>query len=195
MSLRQNGPTFIGIGAAHAGLSTVAGWLAEHPEIADRVPALHFFSTDSYEKKGLLWYEAQLQSTREKPNFLTGECTAQYLYDSDTPARIVSDYPDTKLFVLLRHPVDRMVAEYVSCKSTDRTALEHSFVTYLSQHPALFTRSQYATALAPYFAYYSPRQLLVLHYEEIVLQPLAMLERLYHFLGVEKTFVPKALWG
>jgi hypothetical protein len=193
MSARKRPPHFIGIGAQHAGLGMVASWLREHSEIGGTVPALNFFSTDAFTKKGLDWYESALYEGMDKKARLVGECSAQYLYDAATAERISRNYPDTKLFVILRHPVYRLLAEYEARREIDREALHIPIVPYVAKHPGLFARSQYALALKSYFGYYSPRQLEIIWYEDIAASPLTTVQALYQFLGVKSDFVPRQL--
>ncbi len=185
-------PLFIGIGAAHAGMGEVVNWLSEHPAIADKIPALNFFQQVTAETKGVTWYEAQLTGHTSSVH-LYGDCSAGYLISPHVPEQIVKLYPDAKLFVILRHPVRRALAEYVARQKTDRTATTQSAYAYLVQHSELLTYGQYAKHLDAYFAYYSPLQLQVIFYEDMIAAPLATYEAMCKFLEVDHTFIPKAL--
>ncbi len=191
--MRKFSPAFIGIGAPHAGLGSMVNWLEAHPAIADSVAPINFFNTDSYTKRGVEWYEAQLKNRHEKPELLRGDCSPGYLLAPLAPERIVENYPTTKLFVILRNPIYRALAEYEAMKTIDVRATKMSAVEYLNSVSSVLEHGAYAAALERYFAYYSPLQLHILIYEEIATAPLAQVQKLYEFLEVDKNFVPPTL--
>ncbi len=185
-------PLFVGIGAAHAGGGELMSWLAEHPLVADKIPALNFFQQSKAEAKGVAWYEEQLRG-HAKSVHLYGDYSAGYLVSPHVPEQIATSFPDAKLLVILRHPVRRALAEYLARKKTDRQAATLGAAAYLQNCPELLAYGQYAKHLAPYFEYYSPLQLQVLFYEEMIAAPLATYETVCKFLEVDHTFIPKAL--
>lgn len=187
------GPHFIGIGASHAGLGQIASWLTEHESVVDHVPACNFFNTNAYEKKGLAWYEDRLRSLVKKPDQKTGDCTPGYLTNPGVAGRIAEHYADTQLFVVVRHPLHRALAEYEVHRTIDVRAAQLSAAEYLAQHEALQRYSRYAEHLEEYFSYYSPVDLKVLIYEEIAQTPLESVQGLYDYLGLDKKVVPKSL--
>ncbi len=185
-------PQFIGIGAGYAGLAKVSAWLEAHPNIVDRVPAANFFNTDLFTKKGTSWYEDFL--TRfHKDIQLCGDCSPSYLTSTVAPKRIVETYPDTKLFVILRHPIRRALAEYKALQDIDKVAREQSPAHYLATHPNLQIQGFYIDHLEAYLAYYSPLAMRFIYYEDLVANPLSVMQDLYDFVGVDKNFIPKDL--
>ncbi len=190
--MKKVAPNFVGIGAAYAGLGVVAEMLAEHPAIANHIRAHNFFNTDRYEKKGKTWYETELLRDAGAGTLL-GDVTAGYMSSHMAADRIAADYPDAKLFVILRHPLRRAVVEFASLQKIDSTAAKHQAATYLSEHPEVQKHSFYGSLLQSFFGYYSPIQLHVILYEELVEDPLKEISRLYDFLEVDKNFIPKRL--
>jgi hypothetical protein len=187
------GPSFIGIGAPHAGLGQIVTWLSEHDDVADTIPACNFFNTSAYEKKGLAWYEGKLRDSMKRPGQKTGDCTPGYLTTPGVAERIVSHYADSQLFVVVRHPLHRALAEYEAHKTLDVHATRLSAAEYLTQFDTLQRYSRYAEYLDEYFGYYSPVDLQVLVYEEIAAAPLDATQRLYDYLGLDKKMIPKSL--
>jgi Sulfotransferase family len=185
-------PTFIGIGTGYAGLGKITTWLGEHPAIADHVPALNFFSTSAYTKHGYDWYAGKLA---EQSTGVTcfGDCSPSYLYESSAAERIARDCPRTKLFVVLRHPLLRALAEYEALRSIDGQAQRMKAVEYLARFPKLQTQGFYADYLESYLVYYSTLELKVIFYEDLVENPLTVMQDLYAYLEVDKNFVPKEL--
>lgn len=186
-------PAFIGIGVPYAGLGQVATWLSEHPAVADRVPALNFFNTIHYEKKGYAWYEEQIKLLKSNKDLLVGECTPGYLSHPEVPSRLAEDCPDTKLFCIVRHPLVRALAAYEAAKSIDIHASKMSAAEYLAHNTTIQEQSNYAQQLARYLAYYSPVDCKVIIYEELFQSPLTVIQDLYEYLEIDKNVIPKGL--
>ncbi len=189
--MQRNTPDFIGIGAQHAGLGMVTKLLASHPAVVDSIPATHFFSTDAYDTKGTAWYETTLPVKAR--GILTGECSPTYLTSSGVAERIVRDYPDTKIFVIVRNPIERAVVQYEYAKSKRQVSSQISCARYLATVPKAQTDGFYGQHLREYFAYYSSLQLHVIIYDELYENPLKVMQTLYAFLEIDTTFIPKAL--
>lgn len=185
-------PQFIGLGAGYAGLGHVTRWLEDHPQIADKIPVANFFNTAIYEKKGLEWYKQHI-NTAKKPGQLLGDCTPGYLSSEKAAERIVQAYPDAKIFVILRNPLKRALAEFIARQNIDAKARNVTAVQYLTTHPELQTQGFYIDHMSNYLAYYSPLVLHVIFYEDLIANPLSEMQRLYEFVGVDKHFIPKAL--
>jgi len=108
-------PTFLIIGAAKAGTTTIFDLLKQHPQVFlpfSKEPM--FFSHDENYSKGLIWYI----NTFFKGSDLypaRGEATPHYLYWSEkTARRIRNSYKDdqVKFIVVLRNPVARAFSWY-----------------------------------------------------------------------------------
>ena len=189
--MQRHDPQFIGIGAEHAGLGIVVRLLTAHPGISDTIPALNFFNTDAFEQKGTDWYESHF--LKEAPAELQGESSPGYLKSSGVASRIVSLYPDTKLFVIVRNPLERAIAQYQHACMTKKISKQISCARYLTTYPNAQTAGFYGKHLHDFFAYYSSLQLHVIVYEDFVSDPLKVMQALYGFLEVDTNFIPKAL--
>jgi hypothetical protein len=191
MRMQKNQPDFIGIGADHAELGLVASLLAAHPGIVTPIPATHFFSNPDYQAEALADYEASLP--RPVKGKLRGECSSSYLTTPQVADRIVQVYPTTKLFVVVRNPLDRAVAVFEHARKQGIISPKVSCVEYLTSHPRVQTDGFYAHHLHSFFTYYTSLQMHVIVYEDLVANPLTVMQSLYEFLEVDKYFVPKAL--
>jgi hypothetical protein len=74
---------------------------------------------DSNYKLGLNWYKSIFLSIFEKKKveensgkFMTYDVTPFYIYNQKTPQRIHQIFPNSKLIVILRNPVDRSYSNY-----------------------------------------------------------------------------------
>lgn len=189
--MQTNSPAFIGIGASFSGLGFITHCLTAHPQVAETILAHNFFSSERFEKNGLAWYQNQFIESKKK--LLNGDCSPAYLATSGTAERIVSSYPDIKLFVVVRNPIDRAIAHYEHAQATRRIGRNIPCSRYLTTTPTAQSDGFYGEHLHEYFAYYSPLQLHIIVYEELVADPLAVIKALYTFLGINSNFVPKQL--
>ena len=106
-------PNLIIIGAQKSGTTSLHDYLGRHPEIGmSRLKELKFFISEGNWRKGKAWYESQFRSDRP----IRGEASPQYTYFPEyagVPERMHSTVPEAKLIYLLRHPLDRIIAQYV----------------------------------------------------------------------------------
>jgi hypothetical protein len=189
--MQRNSPDFIGIGAPHAGLGVVTKLLSAHPAVVDSIPALNFFNTDDYATKGVAWYEDTLP--KKSPGVLTGECSPTYMTTPGVAERIVGEYPDTKLFVIVRNPIERAIVQYEHAKAKRLVSTQISCARYLTTVQKAQTDGFYGHHLREYFTYYSSLQLQVIVYDELVENPLKVIQSLYAFLEIDKEYIPKIL--
>jgi hypothetical protein len=190
--MKLHGPTFIGIGASFAGWSELRPLLTSHPQIANTLPHLDYFSTKRWREKDATWYIAGLPPV-ERGVTVRGEVTMSYLTHPQAAERIVRTFPDTKLIVCLRHPLARAIAEYQYYQQLPNATAYQSCSAFMRANPAVFERGLYGAHLSRYFAYYSPLELHSVFYHELATRPLALLEGMYRWLGIDPFFVPKQL--
>lgn len=183
---------FIGIGAQKAATSWIDACLREHPEICmsrreDGTPIKELFFFDRYYKKGLDWYAAYFNHCG--PEKVTGEITPDYLFYENVPACIHTHFPEVKIVVCFRNPVERAYSQYrydlaMWGGETFREALE--------QNPQIVERGYYARQLKRYLQYFNREQMHVIFYEDIERDPASVLQDIYAFLGVGASFFPQS---
>lgn len=103
-------PTFLILGAAKSGTSSLAQYISTHPEVALSKPKEpHFF--DANYSKGMSYY-----LTRHFKNWrhekVAGEATPSYLIVPYVAERILHEIPQVKLIVILRNPVMRAFSSW-----------------------------------------------------------------------------------
>lgn len=189
----RQGPAFIGIGASHAGLSQVTKWLSEHEAVADTIPAENFFNTEAFTKKSLDWYEGRIGCGQQNKGRLCGDVTSGYLVNKDVPKRIATSYSDTKLFLIVRHPLKRALRAYIANQALDKSASSLSAAAYLAKETAIQMESCYADHLAYYYEYYAPVNLHIIVYEDLVEDPIKTMQSLYTYLEIDPQVIPKGL--
>src|ERR687895_490160 len=108
-------PNFLIIGAAKAGTTSMWAYLREHPQVFMAEPKeLHFFVAESNWKRGMRWYESHFQDATNA--VAIGEACGAYTRFPrfrGVSERIASIVPHARLIYLVRHPIDRMVSNYV----------------------------------------------------------------------------------
>ena len=103
-------PTFLIIGAAKCGTTSLFQLLRTHPEIGmSAVKEPNFFSRDPEFQRGWEWYESLFAGHEAK--VAVGEASHTYTKIGIYPhavTRIVERLPEAKLLYIVRHPLVRM---------------------------------------------------------------------------------------
>jgi len=201
---------YIGIGAAKSGSTWIARCLAEHPQVflAD-IKEIEYFNAytniknkkfckiknaiipNKRFKKGINWYKKHF--TACKPGMIKGEFCNRYLIDPVAPKAIKDTFPDVKLIVVLRNPIDRTYSHYLMRKNFFKYETR-SFEDAINEQPLYTERGMYYTQLKRYLKYFKREQLLILFLEDIKKNPEQEINKLFTFLHV-KTDVKLSLMG
>ncbi len=104
-------PNFFIIGAPKCGTTSLAAWLAEHPQIymcPGKEP--HFFNRDgAYWIETLAKYES-LFAYANSQHLAVGEASTRYLYSRVAVPQIIEYNPDAKFIVCIRNPIDMVLS-------------------------------------------------------------------------------------
>ncbi|MGL6344257.1 MAG: tetratricopeptide repeat protein [Waterburya sp.] len=108
---KQKAPDFIIIGATKCGTTSLFFYLNQHPQIlAPHKKEINFFNHNF--QMGLPWYLAHFPAIADTDELITGEASPLYFYDEQVIQRLKELFPETKLIVMLRNPVERTISEY-----------------------------------------------------------------------------------
>jgi hypothetical protein len=187
-------PTFVVIGAAKCGTSSLHHYLGLHPEIfASEIKEPNFFvDEDDVHRagphipgnwhRGLSWYEAQFPTDAPHRGEASHHYTAFPFYGG-VPARMRSVIPDVKLIYLVRDPIDRIVSHYLQRR---RVLLEKRDFEEVMADPEneFVMRSRYHLQLEKYLEHFPLERILVVAAEEMDRDRQAVLVRIFRFLGV-----------
>jgi hypothetical protein len=107
LPLKGQKPDLMIIGAQKCGTSSLHYYLSQHPQLQRSLPkAVHYFDKWIHHGYDIAWYESHFKSlTPGKKLFF--EATQEYVYDREAPVLISRYYPDIKMILMLRDPVDR----------------------------------------------------------------------------------------
>ena len=120
----RGGPDFLVIGAKRGGTTSIYNYLLEHPSVLPLFPGrqhikgVHYY--DSEYRRGLNWYRSHFPIEVgghhvARPTVdpaIVGEASPYYLFHPLAAARLASDFPDVRLIVLLRDPVERAYSHF-----------------------------------------------------------------------------------
>lgn len=195
-------PNFLIIGAQRSGTTSLARYLAAHPDIyVARQKEVHYF--DRYLDKGEDWYKTQFRIYDEVT--AVGEATPEYMYLPDVPARMASLLPDAKLIAILRNPVDRAYSDFHFVRGRGYETLsfegaidaeEERLAARDDSHRIRFAyldRGHYVTQLRRVCAKYERDRLLVLLFEDFRRDPASSYRQVCSFLGVDDRYLPATL--
>src|SRR5918999_1701883 len=187
-------PNFLIIGASKAGTTSLWAYLREHPQVFMCEPKeLHFFVADMNWTRGLRWYERHFEGAGKA--IAVGEACgayARYPLRPGVPARIAEVLPETRLIYLVRHPIKRMISNYIL---NVRLAVEReaSIDRALLSDPQYLDASRYAMQIEQYLPYFDREQLLIIQSEELSEARGPTLQLIFEFLKVDGGWVPDNL--
>jgi hypothetical protein len=197
------GPDFIVIGAQKGGTTALRAYLNHHPFLLLPKKEVHFFDMNFH--LGKQWYEKQLPK-RPNAQYLIGEKSPSYLIHPTVPERVYSLYPQVKLIVILRNPVDRAYSHYWHNIGPKRENLSfekaieaefsriqgekekliknplHDFNQY--RHYSYLTRGIYVDQLKNWFKFFPREQMLILSSDDLYKFPKITMKKICAFLGV-----------
>lgn len=182
-------PNLLVIGAMNAGTTSFYHYLRFHPDIRMSTPKeLQFFGDGWNWERGLDWYASHFD-----PSFaVNGEVSPLYstlTEHPEIPERVGRLLPDVRLIYLVRDPIERMISQWVTWRSSDREprSLEASLLDEREDN-LYVARSRYWMQLSRYLDHVDPSRILVIQSERLADDRGATLERAFSFLGVAPDF-------
>ncbi len=197
---KQSGPDFIIAGASKSGTSSIYYYLSRHPQVL----LAHKKEIDFYQQnyqRGIDWYLAHFPTITDRADFLTGEATPNYLRFPQVAQRIKATFPQAKIIILLRNPVDRAISWHYHKLNTGLTkdnlataiATEIDRLATVSEaeitntgfyDPDNIISSLYIYKIKPWIELLGRKQFLILKSEAFYLNPLEAMEQVFKFLGL-----------
>ena len=184
-------PTFIVIGAMKCGTTSLYYYLDEHPDIgmSAQKETDFFISEHGNWRKGMEWYRSLFPGAPVR-----GECSPNYTKRhlfGQVPERIHDICPDVKLIYIVRDPIKRAISHYVGSCMQGRVSVPFDEAVANPEESNYVLTSCYYQQLKSYLNVFSQEQLLVVQNEEMRANPVSALQRIYHFLEADPTFVNK----
>lgn len=202
-------PTFIIVGAAKCGTTSLWRYFKEHPEVCmARTKETFFFSRDIGAKegadgmgqaatgrysKGLAWYESLYDACGKEK--VRGEVSTIYWPSLDSPDLIMQTIPGVKVIVILRDPVERLYSHYWEERKQGWDLPD--FETMVEErHPRLeryIYVSAYHVHLQRYLDKFPRGRLSVFLFDDLRDHPQRFIREIYESVGVDSEFIPTNL--
>jgi hypothetical protein len=193
---------FIGIGAAKCATTWVYRCLLEHPEVCGPYEKeLNFFSTrdhplfkDSQDKRKIL-YNKGMKSYLEYfshccSNSVKGEFSVSYISDPGSAKLIKDNFPDIKIIVILRDPVERAHSFYWFAKDFMLREKNKTFEDALKNNPEIYIDwGMYYEQLKPYFDLFPKENIGIFFVDDLKKDSINFMREIYKFLGVDVEFI------
>jgi len=186
---------FIGIGAARSGTTWIAACLKEHPEICLSVPKeLHYFArktltSHSNRELGDEWYISKFDHCEVDQK--KGEVSTSYLADDEVPELLFKNFPDTKLIVSFRNPVNALYSHYHHSRTIYK--LPKTFEAFLEKYPEFIEYYKYPQHVKRYLKTFGADKLHFILFDDIESNPDRVIKDLYDSIGVDSSFIPPSL--
>jgi hypothetical protein len=179
-------PDFIIIGAMKCGTSTLHDQLAAQRGVFMTTPKEPcYFSDDVVYARGPEWYASLFEAAA--PGDLRGESSTHYTKLPTYPRtveRVRASLPDVKLVYVMRHPVERLVSQYIHEWSVGR--VDGPIDDGVRILPELVDYGRYAMQLEPWINSFGFSAVLPMFAERLRTDPQGELERLARFIGLEE---------
>jgi hypothetical protein len=196
-------PTFLIVGAAKSGTTSLYHYLSQHPDIympPNKEP--HWFSRLPYvpgrasHPVNSVEEYLDLFKGRDKESAI-GEASPSYLWDEKAPYRIKEAIPQAKIIAILRHPVERAYSHYmmdVRMDKQDLPFMEALKRDYHAEKKGWGVSDQYidlgfyAEQVQRYLKLFDRTQIKVFLYDDLRKNPKALLRSALEFLEVDPEY-------
>jgi Sulfotransferase domain len=214
----RRGPDFVVIGAKRGGTTSLYNYLLEHPSIRPLFPGrqhikgVHYY--DSNYARGLRWYRSHfpLQAggrhiARPDPSpAIAGEASPYYLFHPLAAGRLARDFPDVRIIISLRDPIDRAYSHYKEAVYHHREMLsfeaaleaederlrgvaeciaaEPGYLNSAHEHLSYLAQSRYLEMLPRWFSLFPREQFYIMASEEFYAEPDRKVNEVWRFLGL-----------
>jgi hypothetical protein len=216
MSTARSGtraPTFLLLGAAKCGTTSLAHYLAQHPDVFFSEPKEPVFFEAEYEKGLSYYWENHFRGWRGER--AVGEGRTWHLYLPFVAPRIRQSLPEAKLIALLRDPVERVHSHwwhryshgqeplgFAQAVAADRARIERGEGfegepgarrwraglyrhSPSTRHRVLLDLGFYADQIERYRALFPADSLRVVLHEDLATDLPGVMKGLFEFLGVD----------
>jgi len=194
--MKYNNIDFFIIGGQKCATTWLYHCLKDHPEIeiGGRKNEKNYFGGELFYKYGEKWFWSLFPYNNSEK--IIGHASINYFYDDQSPHILYNNFPNSKIILSLRDPVDRAISaanwyarlNIVKESNLDKI-LEISINDFKNKKESIYSKiidyGFYSNRLDLYTDLYK-NQVLVLLYDEIKNKQFGVLKKLYSFLGLNK---------
>jgi hypothetical protein len=163
--------------------------LKNHPDIRTSArDTIHYYDMNYHQNRD--WYDTQFTKG-------SGTCyfdpTFTYLRSPVAATRIKDDFPNAKIIVNLRNPIDRAFAHYWHERKKGAITVPFNDVfTNYDWYQTWIETGQYSDRLKPYVDAFGIDNILPIIMTDIRDKPSEILEQIYKFAGIQSVPIPDA---
>jgi hypothetical protein len=188
-------PTFLIIGSQKAGTTSLYRVLRDHPQVyVSPVKEINYFFHNAIYERGLDFYESHFNGAPANAQAI-GEASPGYICHPQASSRIHRTYPDLKLILTVRDPVDRAYSQYwdsrrklAETRSFPQAMKEALTPIYVPGETGYFSRGTYAIYVRRYLEHFRRDQLRVLRFRDLKENPKRFYQQCFQFLDVGLSF-------
>ena len=175
----------IGIGARRCASSYIHRFLNNHPDILKPSKGLHYFS--EHYSLGSKWYLSQIPENAIGKLVIESSVSYSYPeYSEYCAKRIFNSFPDAKIFVSLRNPIDRAFSDYLRSIRNLEIDSNLSFEQAIKDFPIFLERGKYKKILSPYFDYFPSDNIKILLFDDLYEDSKKFQKSLCNFLNIRE---------
>lgn len=198
------GPDYFIIGAQKSGTTALFNLLQQHPKVAKQKGEIHFF--DLNYAKGQDWYEKRFLGWHNH-GLVAGDKSPYYLFQPLVAERLHHYYPDAKIFIVLRNPIDRSYSQYWFNRRGKREKLETFeeaieaeekrlqglkeqfdedplYKSFNYMHYSYLARSRYVEQIREWLKYFPRDQIMIVDSNDLRHHTVETLSQAFSFLGL-----------
>lgn len=195
---------FIGVGAPKCGTTWLAKMLDSHPDVclSSKKETNYFLQyRPFYVRESKSFKDLQLQKNqRQYSDFfkhcqlsqIKGEFSTYYLYDEDAPKLLYENFPQAKILIILRNPIEKFISQLTFAKAQGYLN-KVNYEMIIREREEFIAEGYYMQHIEHWLRYYPREQVWIGLYDDICSQPQALLQEVYDFLGVNKNHIPENL--
>lgn len=189
-------PTFLIVGAAKSGTSSLWHYLRAHPDVfVPEEKEIYFFDRDQVFQQGTEWYASLFAEAGGRKAI--GEATPTYMSSPEAVERMASIVPEARLVAILRNPVDRAFSHYLHARyygmerATFAEAVARERAAPEGQEwPYYLLFGRYLPQLERLVKHFSREKVLVLLLDDLERDPIRTFKRLANHLGIDDSVIP-----
>lgn len=183
-------PTFMVIGAAKCGTTSLCALLERHPDVfLTRPKEPKYFSRIATYEQGWDWYLSLFEGSERYA--ARGEGSTTYTgparIDMVVP-RLHATVPNCRLIYMVRHPIQRLESHWKMLRRSGQGLANIN--RNVEDLPPLSMWGMYWRWFCAYRLLFRDDQILIVFFEDFVRDPESIMARVYEHIGVDPTFRP-----
>jgi Sulfotransferase domain len=192
---------FIIIGAQKSASTFIHTCVREHPDVYMPEGETSYFESPDFENTPVTEFEKQFDKHNDK---LIGIKRPNYLGIEYIPRRLKETNPETKIIIVLRSPIKRIISAYyhymkggyipvLNIEKGLRKLLNNKYKESHKRAEELLEYGLYFKHITNYFNHFDKKNVLILWHNDIVSNKLAEIKKVFDFLQLDNSFVPESL--